>query len=266
LLDAIHFDAATDRLWFVGDLINRGPESLRTLRKVKALGAAAMVVLGNHDLHLLAASIGVRKPSPSDTLSEILNAPDAAELLEWVRQRQLAHREVVACIHPNGEDLVDHLLVHAGVLPDWTAEALMQRAAEVETALRGSDWQAFLAHLFGNNPERWQDDLQGDDRLRVIVNACTRLRFCTPLGQMEFATKEGADGAPDGFMPWFEIAQRRTQSQTVVFGHWSTLGLITRPNLLALDTGCVWGGRLTAVRLEDRALFQVQCPQARRPG
>ncbi len=254
LLAAIRFNPSSDQLWFTGDLVNRGPDSLRTLRTVKALGNAAMTVLGNHDLHLLAASIGVRKISDSDTLDEILSAPDANELLDWIRTRKLAHQG-------NG-----HLLVHAGVLPQWNVWSTLRYAAEVERELRGSNWQHFLAHLFGNQPDRWDESLVGFDRLRVIVNACTRLRFCTPEGQMEFASKEGAGAAPDGYLPWFDIPGRQTEKATVIFGHWSTLGLVMRPDLLALDTGCVWGGKLTAVRLEDRALFQVECAPYQRPG
>jgi len=254
LLENIRFDPGADRLWLVGDLVNRGPESLRTLRLVRSLGDSAVVVLGNHDLHLLAASQGLRKAHPSDTLDLILAAPDAAELLDWVRHRKLAHLEN------------DVLMVHAGVLPQWTAAKAVALAGEVEAALRGPAWPDFLAHMFGNRPDRWHDDLRGRDRLRVLVNVFTRLRFCTPDGTMDFAIKEGAAQAPPGYLPWFEVPDRASADTTVLFGHWSTLGLLMRPNLLGIDTGCVWGGRLSAVRLEDRALFQVQCPQYLNPG
>ena len=256
LLDLIRFDSSTDRLWFVGDLVNRGPQSLLSLRKVISLGNAATTVLGNHDLHLLAASIGVRKLAPSDTLSDILDAPDAAELLDWIRRRKLAHYD------HDGK----RLLLHAGALPQWTVGDVIARAAEAEAALRGAGWKDFLAHLFSNTPDRWNDDLTGFDRLRVIVNSFTRLRFCTPEGIMEFDTKGSAGDAPPGHMAWFDVPGRRTADATLVFGHWSVEGLVMRPNLLGLDTGCVWGGNLTAVRLEDRKLFQVQCAQARRPN
>jgi len=241
-------------LWFAGDLINRGPQSLATLRRVKALGARATVVLGNHDLHLLAVAHGIRNPHRSDTMTDILAAPDRDELLDWLRHRPLAH-------------LADgHLLVHAGVLPQWSAAQTRALAGEVETALRGPAWVDFLREMYGNTPLRWDDALQGSARLRCIVNGLTRLRFCSADGEMEFAAKEGLDAAPPGFMPWFEVPQRQSADITVVFGHWSTLGLMLRPNLIALDTGCVWGGQLTALRLHDRQPLQVQCPQYRQPG
>lgn len=242
------------RFWFAGDLVNRGPASLATMRRVMALGERAQAVLGNHDLHLLAVAAGVRPPGKSDTLREILDAPDAAEILEWLRRRPLAHFE-------HG-----HLLVHAGVLPAWTAEQTLALAGEVQAALRGPDWRQFLAQMYGNEPAAWDDGLEGADRLRVIVNALTRLRFCTAEGTMEFETKEGAGHAPEGYLPWFDVPGRATASVTVVFGHWSTLGLLQRPGLVALDTGCVWGGQLTAVRLEDHKVVQVRCPQYRVPG
>jgi bis(5'-nucleosyl)-tetraphosphatase (symmetrical) len=254
LLERVRFDPACDHLWLVGDLINRGPESLRTLRLVKSLGTAATVVLGNHDLHLLAAAHGVRKLSKSDTLTAILDAPDAAELLAWVRTRKLAHYE-------HGM-----LMVHAGVLPHWTVAATLEYAHEVETALRADNWDELLRHMYGNQPDRWTDGLQGWERLRVLINVFTRLRFCSADGQMEFDTTEGAAGAPAGFLPWFEVPGRASAETPIIFGHWSTLGLLMRPTLLGIDTGCVWGGRLSAVRLEDRALFQVDCREHRRPG
>ncbi|WP_413458811.1 symmetrical bis(5'-nucleosyl)-tetraphosphatase [Herbaspirillum huttiense] len=239
---------------FAGDLINRGPQSLQTLRTVMQMGERAQSVLGNHDLHLLAVACGIRPAHRDDTLDEILNAPDREELIDWLRHRPLA-------IHEQG-----HLIVHAGVLPQWDLQQALALASEVETMLRSDQWMDFLRHMYGNQPDRWSDDLAGHERLRCIINAFTRLRFCQADGTMDFAVKEGAAAAPEGLMPWFEVPGRRTEDVTVVFGHWSTLGLVMRPNLIALDTGCVWGGKLSAVRLEDRALFQVQCPQARRPG
>lgn len=247
LLEAIPADA---RLWLTGDLINRGPQSLETLRWVRAQGSRIVTVLGNHDLHLLAVAAGVRRPHRSDTLQSILEAPDRDALIDWVRSRPLAHYD-----HEAG-----WLLVHAGVLPQWDRALALSCAAEVETVLRGSDWTSFLQVMYGDTPARWSEGLQGADRLRVIVNALTRLRFCSPQGDMEFKTKEGAQAAPSGFKPWFEIPGRASEGQPVVFGHWSTLGLINRPDLLALDTGCVWGGQLTAVRLSDRSVRQVRCP------
>ena len=250
-IDAIDPDA---QLWFAGDLVNRGPDSLATLRLVKSLGARAQCVLGNHDLHLLAAAHGIRKLSRSDTLDDILSAPDREELLAWLRQRPLA-------IFDQG-----YLLVHAGVLPQWRAAQTRALAQEVENVLQGPKWLDFLGKMYGNEPNQWHDGLTGKARLRCIVNSLTRLRFCDAQGVMEFDSKEGAGGAPQGFMPWFDVPGRKTGDVTVVFGHWSTLGLMLRENVIGLDTGCVWGGKLSAVRLEDRKLVQVLCPQYQAPG
>ena len=254
LLDRIRAVCAQPRFIFVGDLVNRGPRSLATLREVRALGDTTSMVLGNHDLHLLAVAENIRKPHRSDTLDDILNAPDRDELLDWLRRQPLA-------LHENG-----HLLVHAGVLPQWTAAQTLALAGEVEAVLRGPDWVDFLRRMYGNTPDRWDDSLQGADRLRCIVNALTRIRFCTADGQMDLAVSKGAETALPGFMPWFDVPGRRTEDVTVVFGHWSTLGLTLRPNLISLDTGCLWGGKLTAVCLEDRSVIQVDCPQFQRPG
>ncbi|NUA25416.1 symmetrical bis(5'-nucleosyl)-tetraphosphatase [Cupriavidus basilensis] len=244
---------ADSQLRFVGDLVNRGPASARTLRTVRQLGKRAESVLGNHDIHLLAVAAGVRKSGRSDTLSDILEAPDCDELLTWLRYRPLA-------LYENG-----FLLVHAGVLPQWTAEQTMALAAEVERELRGPGWKAFLADIFGNAADRWDPALRGIERHRVVINALTRLRFCNADGVMDLKTKEGPGNTPAGFVPWFDVPGRRTEDTTVVCGHWSTLGLVMRPNLMALDTGCVWGGKLTAARLAadpaERTLIQVECPQ-----
>jgi bis(5'-nucleosyl)-tetraphosphatase (symmetrical) len=253
-LDAHAIDEA--RILFVGDLINRGPESLAALRRMKALsetsGGRVEALLGNHDLHLLAVAAGVQKVSRSDTLDEILAAPDRDELIAWLRRRPLAM-------------FVDaHLLVHAGVPPQWTAGQTMALAAEVETVLRGDGWADFLAQMYGNEPDRWDDALTGIPRLRCIVNALTRMRLCWPDGRMDFLHKE-SDKGPEGsdLLPWFDVPGRRTAGVTVVFGHWSALGLVLRPNLVGLDSGCVWGGKLTAVCLDDRTLLQVDCPEYR---
>jgi bis(5'-nucleosyl)-tetraphosphatase (symmetrical) len=254
LLDLIGKTAPDAKLLFVGDLVNRGPHSLATLRHLRALGDRARAVLGNHDLHLLAVSQGIRPLHATDTLHDILIAPDRDELLDWVRHRPLA-------LFENG-----HLLFHAGVLPEWDAEKVMSLAHEVETMLRGPDWVDFLRQMYGNEPSVWSDDLQGYDRLRCIINTLTRIRFCRPDGGIDFKIKEGAGAAPEGYLPWFDMPGRKTADVTCVFGHWSALGLTLRPNLIGLDTGCVWGGKLTAVRLEDRALFQVDCPQTLKPG
>ena len=241
-------------LWFAGDLVNRGPHSLAALRRLRALGDRATVVLGNHDLHLLASATGVRKTHRSDTLDDIMLADDRPALLDWVRTRPLAH-------------LADgHLLVHAGVFPQWTPEETVALAAEVQAVLSGPDWVDFLRVMYGNTPTRWHNSLSGDDRLRTIVNGLTRMRFIDAEGGMDFAVKEGADAAPPGLTPWFDVPGRRTAEVTVIFGHWSTLGLLMRPNLLGLDTGCVWGGSLTAVSLHDREVFQVKCHRERDPS
>ena len=253
LLDEIKFDPAADRLWLVGDLVNRGPESLDVLRTVKKLGDAAISVLGNHDLHLLALAEGFGRAHKGDTLDDILNARDRDELLHWLRQQKLAWREG------------DVLMVHAGVLPGWTLDDTMQRAAEAEAALRDAHYRDFFAQMYGNAPVAWDDRLQGVERLRVIVNAFTRLRYCSVDGEMEFHHKGAPGTQPAGWLPWFEVSGRMSAEATIVIGHWSTLGLINRPDLIALDTGCLWGGRLTAVRLEDRQVFAVQCPQMRHP-
>jgi bis(5'-nucleosyl)-tetraphosphatase (symmetrical) len=244
------------RILFVGDLINRGPESLTALRRMKALsessGGRVEALLGNHDLHLLAVAAGVQKASRSDTLDEILAAPDLDELIAWLRRRPLAL-------------FVDaHLLVHAGVPPQWSAEQTIELAAEVEAVLRGDGWADFLAQMYGNEPDRWDDSLTGIERLRCIVNALTRMRLCWPDGRMDFLHKE-SDKGPEGssLLPWFDVPGRRTAGVTVVFGHWSALGLVLRPNLVGLDSGCVWGGKLTAVCLDDRTLLQVDCPEYR---
>ncbi len=241
-------------LLFVGDLVNRGPQSLATLRRMKQLGERGAVVLGNHDLHLLAAAHGLRGIHTQDTLDEILIAPDREELLEWLRHQPLAR------MHEG------HLVVHAGVLPQWSTEQVLALAGEVQAALQGPNWLDFLHHMYGNTPTGWDDSLTGPDRLRCIVNALTRLRFCDAQGHMDFKTKEAAGSAPPGFHPWFDIPGRRTAGTPIICGHWSTLGLMLREDVLALDTGCVWGGQLTALRLSDRALVQVSCEQAQRPG
>ena len=250
LLDGCRFDLREDRLWLVGDLVNRGPQSLETLRYVKAMGSSCVTVLGNHDLHLLAVASGHERQRAGDTLSPVLEASDREDLLNWLRGRPLAHRE-------DG-----FFLVHAGLLPQWDADVALKLAAEVESALRASDYGKFLSRLYGGQPDHWSEEWQGIERLRVIVNAMTRLRFCSPAGVMEFESKGEVADAPSGFMPWFKVPGRRSTDVAVVCGHWSALGLELQDNLLAIDSGCVWGGQLTAVRLEDRKVFQVPCRRA----
>lgn len=250
MLDLIGFSPSRDRLWLVGDLINRGPDSLSTLREVKALGDAAVTVLGNHDFHLLVVAAGHARPYPDDTLAPILEAPDRDELLAWLAHRPLVVREGRL------------LLVHAGLLPSWTPEMAVSYAREVEAAITGPDADRFLSQLYGDEPATWSDNLTGIDRLRAIVNVCARLRFCTADGTMELKEKRGPHVAPPGTLPWFRHEHRRSGDATIVCGHWSTLELLLAPNLLMLDSGCLWGGTLTAVRLDDRRVYQVP---SRRP-
>lgn len=248
LLSHCRFDPARDRLWLVGDLVNRGPRSLETLRLIKSLGSSAITVLGNHDLYLLmVAEGGAKFRGKDDTLQAILDAPDRDELLDWLRHQPLCHTEGEYC------------LVHAGLLPQWTAEHARELAREVEAALQGPDYREFIRNMWGSEPAGWSDDLTGWERLRVIVNAMTRMRFCTRFGLMEFKTKGKLTNAPIGHLPWFDVPDRQSADSVLVTGHWSALGLKVTPKLLALDSGCLWGGHLTAVRLEDRQVFQVDC-------
>ena len=247
LLEKIGFSPAKDRLWFVGDLVNRGPRSLETLRFVRSLGAAAVVVLGNHDLALLMAAEGFGKRGKDDTVEDVLNAPDREVLLDWLRHQPLCHVERDLC------------MVHAGLLPTWSVTQARALAGEVEAALVADDWRDFLANMWGSEPAAWDEALVGWPRLRAIVNAMTRMRFCTPGGIMDFHAKGELVDAPPGYVPWFEVPGRRSADTVLVTGHWSALGLKMTPNLLAIDSGCLWGGMLTAVRLEDRAVFQVPC-------
>jgi bis(5'-nucleosyl)-tetraphosphatase (symmetrical) len=248
LLDLCAFDPAVDRLWLVGDLVNRGPNSLETLRLIKSFGPAALTVLGNHDLYLLmVAEGGAKFRGKDDTLQGILDAPDRDELLAWLRQQPLCHTEDGFC------------LVHAGLLPQWTAARARELAREVEAKLQGDGFRDFVLNLWGSEPAGWSDELKGWSRLRVIVNAMTRMRFCTPDGIMEFKVKGKLANAPAGHIPWFDLPDRKSADSVLVTGHWSALGLKITPNLLALDSGCLWGGHLTALRLEDRQVFQVDC-------
>jgi bis(5'-nucleosyl)-tetraphosphatase (symmetrical) len=244
LLGEIAFAPARDRLWFVGDLVNRGPRSLDVLRFVRDLGEQAVVVLGNHDLHLVVQHEGFERRREDDTFEDVLNAPDARELVGWLRTRPMMHAGS------------GYAMVHAGLLPQWTVERSLALAREVEAALAAPDYREFLARMYGGRPERWDDSLRGCDRLRVIVNAMTRLRFCTRNGVMQF--EETGVTPPPGFVAWFE-ARPEPLEPAIVCGHWSALGVKLTERLAALDSGCVWGGRLSALRLEDRALFQVPC-------
>lgn len=238
------------KLWFAGDIINRGKDSLKTLKRIIDLGDRAITILGNHDIHCLAVAAGFRREHHTDTINEILKSKNRNDYIEWLRTRPLAHYEY------------EHLMVHAGVMQPWTATKAMELAEEVSTkVLKSDNWQQKLQSIFGNEPNYWDDSFKGSKRHRVVINAFTRMRMCFLNGSMDFSYK----GAPQmqpmqqgaKVLPWFELPDRRSADTTIVFGHWSTLGLLIRPRLLALDTGCVWGGRLTAMRLNDRKLIQI---------
>ncbi len=244
LLDKIRFNPGKDQLWLVGDLINRGPHSLAVLRFIKSLGKHAVTVLGNHDLHLLVVASGHAHLHKGDTLDAILRAPDRDELLDWLRRQKMMHADA------------GYAMVHAGLLPQWTIAQALKLAHEVEAALRSDDYDTFLAAMYGNKPARWRDSLKGMNRLRVITNAFTRLRVCKTDGAMEFKHKALPVALPRGYMPWFNVPARRSRRTPVIFGHWAALGYCDEHNVIGIDTGCVWGGSLTALRLSDRKLFQ----------
>ncbi len=260
LLTHIDFSPSRDTIYLLGDLVNRGPNNVAVLRRLMQLGTSAQCLLGNHDLHLLAVSQQVRKPNPQDTIQDVLQAPDSHDLLHWLRHQHMALQ-------------VGHvLMVHAGVLPSWTTEQTLSLANEVETVLRSEDFASFMPHMYGGLPNQWHDSLTGADRLRVIVNALTRLRFCSADGAMDFSIKEDADKAPEGLMPWFDAPQRKTQNDVVAFGHWSTLQNLHRADVVCLDDGCLWGGCLSAMRFttdqksaNDWGKLSVKCPQTRDP-
>jgi len=245
LLQRIQFDAKSDQLWLVGDLVNRGSGSLEVLRWCYAHQDSLRVVLGNHDLHALVVAEGIVAPHKGDTLDALLAAEDRDILLNWLRRQRLMYQED------------NYLMVHAGLLPQWTAEQALDYGAEVERALQSDDYLYFLRHMYGNLPDQWDDELTGIDRLRVITNATTRLRICSAHGQMEFKFKGELQDVPAGFMPWFDVPGRATQDTQVIFGHWSALGLQQRDNIYALDTGCLWGGKLTAMNVHTKAIVQV---------
>lgn len=262
LLERIDFSPSRDTLVVLGDLVNRGPASLAVLRRLMGHGAAARCLLGNHDLHLLAVALSGRQAGRHDTIHDVLGAPDRAELIDWLRFRPLALHERFG-----GHDL---LMVHAGVLPQWTIAQTLSLAGEVQAVLRSRDISNFLHTMYGDTADRWRDDLAGSGRLRVVVNALTRLRYCTPEGVMEFESKDGRGAAPSGHLPWFDVPGRRTADATVAFGHWSTLGWLPgRRDVLSMDTGCVWGGALSLVRLgrspQETELIQLDCMQAQMP-
>lgn len=250
LLKKIQFDPRNDRLWLAGDLINRGPDTLATLRFLYAMRDSITIILGNHDLHFIAVYYGVRKKGKNDTLDELLNAPDCADFVYWLRQQKLVHHDA----------LLNFTMVHAGIPPQWDLNEALMYSHEVESALKNDAIENYLAGMYGNEPSRWDINLSGVERLRLITNYFTRMRFCNAEGELELETKENADAAPEGFAPWFSFAQRKTAAQKIIFGHWAALeGKTGVKNIYALDTGCVWGGSLTALRLEDERLFSCDC-------
>jgi bis(5'-nucleosyl)-tetraphosphatase (symmetrical) len=249
LLEEVRF-GERDRLWFVGDLVNRGAKSLEVLRFVRALGSRAVVVLGNHDLHLVTQREGFERPRADDTFQDVLAAPDRRELVDWLRARPLMHAAE------------GYVMVHAGLLPQWSIDRALELAREVQQALASPDYRQFLANMYGSEPAQWSDALAGSDRLRVIVNAMTRMRFCTREGKMDFRAK--GTRPPRGYRPWFALRPR--DEPPVICGHWSALGLKLTSQLAALDSGCVWGGSLTALRLADRSVHQVRCRRSASGG
>lgn len=255
LLDRVKFDPATDRLWSVGDLVNRGPQSLDTLRFLKSLGDSFTPVLGNHDLHLLALAAGACKDGKKRSLLQILNAPDCHQLCEWIRQMPLLH-----CERVNTQRGTERfVMVHAGFAPAWKLKDAKRLAAEVETTLRGNNYKRYLKKMYGDLPDTWDESLTGMKRLRVITNYLTRMRFCNADGKLNMEIKTGARTAPKGYQPWYKL-QAISQKNVIVFGHWATLNGVTNThNVYALDTGCVWGRRLTVLRLEDRRKFSISC-------
>lgn len=249
LLDIVKFDPPRDTLWLVGDLVNRGPQSLEALRFARSLGDAAVTVLGNHDLHLLVVAAGYSRQHHGDTLDDVLRAPDRDELLHWLRRQKLMHAS-------DG-----YAMVHAGLLPSWGIAQATALAREVEQVLRGEDHDEWLRLMYGNEPHAWRDDLKGYDRLRVIVNAMTRMRLCTAEGVMEFRHKLApvAGTMPAGYLPWYDVPHRASRDTPIVFGHWAALGVLLREDVIGLDSGCVWGRKLSALRLDDRRTFQCSC-------
>lgn len=253
LLKSVNFKAGKDCLWCVGDLINRGPRSLDTLRFLRDIDDSVRVVLGNHDLHFLAIYHGVAPNRSKDTLQELLDSPDCDELSTWLRQQPLAHYDTLE----TNEGNKGFLMVHAGVAPQWTLQQTLALAGEVQAALQGPDYRKFLRKMYGDSPAKWKESLTGYARLRTITNYLTRMRFCTAKGKLDLQAKEGLSSAPDGFLPWFEFEQLTPQT-SILFGHWAALeGQTNNPDIYALDTGCVWGRELTMMRLEDHQLFSV---------
>ena len=250
LLDKIQF-ASTDRLWFTGDLVNRGPQSLEVLRFIKSLGPNHKVVLGNHDLHLLSVAYGLKSKKPGDTLDSILEAEDVLELMGWLRHQPLLHYD----------SSLNYLMVHAGLSPLWDINKARSLAKEVEQELQNEDYAFLLENMYGNDPDHWEDHLSGISRWRCIINYLTRVRFCDAEGRIEMEYKGKIKDKPKDLIPWYDLPNRQTRDQNIVFGHWASLeGQVDTPNLFPLDTGCVWGRSLTAMRLEDQERISMPCP------
>ncbi|MDF2395619.1 symmetrical bis(5'-nucleosyl)-tetraphosphatase [Pseudomonas sp. 3MA1] len=258
LLEQVAFDPARDRLWLVGDLVNRGPQSLETLRYLYSIRDSLVCVLGNHDLHLLAAWRNIERLKKSDTLREILEAPDCEELLQWLRQQKLMHYDEARHV----------ALVHAGIAPQWSLKKALKCAAEVEEALRDDNrFEPFLDGMYGNDPAKWDSDLKGVTRLRVITNYFTRMRFCTSEGKLDLKSKEGLDTAPAGYAPWFSHKERKTRDLKIIFGHWAALeGQSNEPGIFALDSGCVWGGAMTLLNVDSGVRTTCDCDAQGHPA
>ena len=253
LLNKLHFSPQTDRLWIAGDMVNRGPHSLETLRFIYHIRHAVVAVLGNHDLHLLALATGCRRPNPADTLQPILDAPDRDRLLDWLRRQPLLHHDKA----------LGYTMVHAGIPPQWSIAQSCDYAAEVAAVLTGDHCTTFLQHMYGNHPSKWDESLTSYDRWRVITNYFTRMRFCTADGQLELTAKGTINHGPQGYLPWFQQADRKAHNDNIIFGHWAALeGSVCEKNLFALDSGCVWGKALTAMRLDDKTMVSVPCSPA----
>lgn len=254
LLDTLSFNEHTDQLWFAGDLVNRGPKSLETLRFVKSLGDSAITVLGNHDLHLLAASCAPKIAHKKDSLLQVLEAPDRDELIDWLRHRPLFHFNDDFC------------LVHAGLPPQWDFKRTQKMALLAEQALKGPDYQAFLKQMYGNKPNIWSSNLKGVEKLRFIINCFTRMRYCDVSGRLDFIHSGPLGSQPKNLIPWFDVPKRKNADMRIIFGHWSTLGYYEGSNCYAIDTGCLWGGQLTAIRLDEPVQrYSIDCPEAKKP-
>lgn len=255
LLDTIAFNEKSDQLWFAGDLVNRGPKSLDTLRFVKSLGNAAITVLGNHDMHLLAASCTQKIAAKKDALSQVLEAPDRDELIHWLRHQPLFHYNEDFC------------MLHAGLPPQWDFKKTQQMALLAEQTLKSDDYRVFLKQMYGNKPNIWSSDLKGMARLRFIINCFTRMRYCDANGRLDFANSGPVGSQPKGLLPWFDVPNRKSADMRIICGHWSTLGYYVGSNCYAIDTGCLWGGQLTAIKLgQEVERFSIDCPGAKKPS